>query len=431
LAYRAPLAAFWWFSPILPHLSWGIEALLGVMVPSLGFFAINLYVHPMALRRLGISAEPRGFGKPRESARGLIALSIACVLMVWASTGLLGVQPTAILSGSMRPSMDVGDMAIVRQVPADSIEVGDVIQFWGGSEMVIHRVVEVYRGEGGRLFVTKGDANNEPDPLPVRPEQVRGKVILTLPKVGWAAIAVKEFAVRAWSFASSNPLPLALVAVGLCAAYALRSRSSRRWRASGFRRARGGGRLALPLSLLLIATAASGFAYSHWSETLFIEGTVTTGKWYTHIGSYKIRVPRGIEVEDRLSPDNRTLGLTCDDVFESWYCWIGLVIPNDGSMPIGVLRPAVEFSPGEAADDIQVEMYFYGPFSRGDFTDVYAHVKLPPLGPNDIAPPPPGDVPPPIALDPGQKAVIWIKVQSKASIGPLQIYVTVREGPIT
>ena len=279
LSYRAPLAAFWWFSPILPHLPWGIEALLGVMVPSIGFFAINLYVHPMALRRLGLSDEPRGFGRPRESARGLIALSIACVLLVWASTGLLGVQPTAILSGSMRPSMDVGDMAIVRQVSADSIGVGDVIQFWRDGEMIVHRVVEVYRGGNGGLFVTKGDANNEPDPLPVRPEQVRGKVILTLPKVGWAAIAVKEFAARAWSFASAYPLPTALAAFGFCAIYALRGRSSRRWRAPGFKGARGGRRLALPLSLLLVATAASGLAYSHWSETLFIEGIVNTGRW--------------------------------------------------------------------------------------------------------------------------------------------------------
>jgi signal peptidase len=279
LAYRAPLAAFWWFSPILPRLPWGIEALLGVMMPTVGFLAVTQFTPRIILQRLGI-AELRGFGRAKgSSAGGWVAASVACVLMVWASTGLLGVWPTTILSGSMRPSLDVGDMVIVRDVSAGSIRAGDIVQYWSGEEMVIHRVVEVYEGSNGKLFVTKGDANSSPDPTPVQAAQVRGKVILAIPKLGWAAIAVKTLAGRAWQLMSANPLPtLFVVTLGACIACLRKVRSNGR-RTLSWKRGSIARRLAVPLSLLLVTTAACGFAYSHWSETLFIRGTVTTGKW--------------------------------------------------------------------------------------------------------------------------------------------------------
>ena len=57
----------------------------------------------------------------------------------------------------------------------------------------MHRVVEVHETEESTFFITKGDANDAPDPLPVLPEQVNGKIIFRIPKIGWAAIVVKGF----------------------------------------------------------------------------------------------------------------------------------------------------------------------------------------------------------------------------------------------
>ena len=93
----------------------------------------------------------------------------------------------------MRPVFDAGDVAIVAKVPADVIRRGDIIQFRGGEITVIHRVVDIEETGDSRLFITKGDANNTPDLTPVTAEQVVGKVVFTIRKIGWIGIIIKGF----------------------------------------------------------------------------------------------------------------------------------------------------------------------------------------------------------------------------------------------
>ncbi len=93
----------------------------------------------------------------------------------------------------MRPTMDVGDVVIIAKVPADVIEPGDIIQFRKEKVTVMHRVVEIQETEGSKFFITKGDANDEPDKDPVILENVVGKLVFKIPKIGWVAIIIKGF----------------------------------------------------------------------------------------------------------------------------------------------------------------------------------------------------------------------------------------------
>lgn len=192
IAYRGTLQAFEWFCPILPYLPDHIKALVGTIAPVIGFLIVqSLYstqARPGARRR----AEREG------SFAGWIAVSIVGVLMIWFSLGLFPLLPTVVYSGSMRPTMDVGDVVIVARVPADVVKEGDIIQFILETGPTVHRVVEISESEGSKVFIVKGDANPGPDLDPIVPEQVVGKVAFTIPKIGWASIATKQMIYDIW-----------------------------------------------------------------------------------------------------------------------------------------------------------------------------------------------------------------------------------------
>jgi signal peptidase len=208
LAYRAPLQAFQWFSPILPDLPWGYTALIGVTSPTIGFIAINMATTQRDLTKAGIRT-PRirtpKLRKNQKTMKGWLAISVFLVLAVWTSTGLFGFYPTIIASGSMTPTMDVGDIAITVSTDPYKIQVGDIIQYWQGQEMNMHRVVEIRQTESGEQFITKGDANNVPDSDPVSADQIRGKLIFSIPKLGWVSIAFKEFFANVYTFIITLP----------------------------------------------------------------------------------------------------------------------------------------------------------------------------------------------------------------------------------
>ena len=80
-------------------------------------------------------------------------------------------------TGSMEPAIQTGDCVIVKM--ANEFNTNDIVTFEQNGEFITHRIIEAYKG----TYVTKGDANNAKDD-PISREQIVGKVIKTLPKIG-------------------------------------------------------------------------------------------------------------------------------------------------------------------------------------------------------------------------------------------------------
>jgi signal peptidase I len=120
------------------------------------------------------------------------ALTGAATLALWAVAypTARGWSPMAVTSGSMSPSIRVGDVLVAAPATDDRLVPGAVIVFENpaGDGFITHRVVE--RRESGEM-TTQGDANPSPDSTPVRPDQVRGVGRLVVPLIGrpqsWAA----------------------------------------------------------------------------------------------------------------------------------------------------------------------------------------------------------------------------------------------------
>ena len=121
-------------------------------------------------------------------AQGLmLAAALGAALMVAAAVlpGLVGLVSLVVISGSMQPSLHVGDMVVTRQVEPESLRTGDVITYRSGKDLNTHRIVGIDSSPEGIVFRTKGDANSSPDMEPVPSEQVLAKVIYRIPYVGY------------------------------------------------------------------------------------------------------------------------------------------------------------------------------------------------------------------------------------------------------
>jgi signal peptidase I len=118
----------------------------------------------------------------------LAAGAVVSLVAVYAALLVAGYRPVAVYSGSMRPTLGVGSLAVDRVVPASSVRVGDVITFDDPSvqgRLVTHRVVQIVRTKQGLAYRTKGDANAARDPWAVRLDGQVGRVAFNVPVAGY------------------------------------------------------------------------------------------------------------------------------------------------------------------------------------------------------------------------------------------------------
>ena len=87
-----------------------------------------------------------------------------------------------VVSGSMKPEYEIGDVLISKVVDPEDVKVGDTISYLGNqgdfaNKVITHQVVEIEQDvDGNYYFHTKGLANLIEDPI-VSEEQLYGVVI--------------------------------------------------------------------------------------------------------------------------------------------------------------------------------------------------------------------------------------------------------------
>ena len=119
----------------------------------------------------------------------IIVISAIVFLVLFRPASLWGdTQYSPVYTGSMEPSIPVGGVVVIKSVDPGTLKTGDIICFkFSEATSITHRIVNVTNGG----FATKGDANEVPDQWIVKKENVIGKVILTIPFIGYLGYFVK------------------------------------------------------------------------------------------------------------------------------------------------------------------------------------------------------------------------------------------------
>ena len=99
-----------------------------------------------------------------------------------------GVLPLIVLTDSMYPQIESGDLIICMTISAENVKVEDVISFFdpagNGTSIVTHRVVEIVEQNGETFFRTRGDNNNTEDKDLVPAEKLVGLYKTRIPGAG-------------------------------------------------------------------------------------------------------------------------------------------------------------------------------------------------------------------------------------------------------
>lgn len=158
--------------------------------------------------------------KKKESSKSIKKYIIAVFLIAFAFVGSFAIyfilqvslQTQAplvvVVSGSMRPYINEGDLLFLRGTDPEDIQSGtiedmngDVIVYdarglWNNApyEPIVHRVVDKwYDDEDGMwYFQTKGDSNSYIDRAPVPEDHILGVVIGKIPWIGWIKIFLTD-----------------------------------------------------------------------------------------------------------------------------------------------------------------------------------------------------------------------------------------------
>ena len=121
-----------------------------------------------------IPAQPTASWKPvlAQLSRWTVRLVMLLAVVVFAGLAVgphvLGYRTMTMLTGSMSPGIDPGDVIVVTPLPVSEVRAGMVISYHipvDDHRLVSHRVLSVDTSPEGAVTVqTKGDANDAPDP---------------------------------------------------------------------------------------------------------------------------------------------------------------------------------------------------------------------------------------------------------------------------
>ena len=124
-----------------------------------------------------------------------INLIIKAIINPNETPSFLGIKTYVIISGSMEPNINIGDIVIAKSIKnkEESIKVGDIISYRKGQNVITHRITNIEKDENGILRIaTKGDNNNTEDSERILINNIEGKVITIIPKIGYITLILKD-----------------------------------------------------------------------------------------------------------------------------------------------------------------------------------------------------------------------------------------------
>lgn len=116
----------------------------------------------------------------------MIVFSIFISLNSSKPLSFFGYKPLTVLSNSMVPIFEAGDVIITREVDAEDLKEGDIISFYNEEKnLITHRITSIVGESGEKHFYTQGDNNKTMDEDITTADEIVGKELFHIPNLGF------------------------------------------------------------------------------------------------------------------------------------------------------------------------------------------------------------------------------------------------------
>ena len=116
----------------------------------------------------------------------IVLFVVNLILSFEENTHIFGISVFNIVSESMEPILDKNDLVFVKKCDVSELKEGDIITFEQDGRIISHRIIDIINRNEIIKFETKGDNNDIADPDKVSEEQIYGKVLYRVKKIGQA-----------------------------------------------------------------------------------------------------------------------------------------------------------------------------------------------------------------------------------------------------
>lgn len=188
LPYRIILNAITIFSPVFPDIDWFASGIIGVLFPAI-IFLLYKYDYQKKNRRIS--------RRDLKKQNPIVYVPIFIVLIIFGAfmLGLFKYEPIAIVSNSMDPVFNRGDVVVLRKVNKtnlNKLKKYDIIIYSIDKQLVAHRIINKKEEKEELYFKTKGDANISPDLKWVKEDQIVGKYEFHIKYVGYPSVWLND-----------------------------------------------------------------------------------------------------------------------------------------------------------------------------------------------------------------------------------------------
>jgi len=178
LYYRVGIDLIWYYFPIQPM----IKTYMSAIMLMIGLIAALVILDYIKFTHSPILSPKKDFGLISK----IKAATPILILGLIALSQFAGIHSFVVLTGSMEPKINPGDIVIVRKM--EKYSTGDIIAFSTGGTIIVHRIHSLENNE----VITKGDANNYIDPWRIKQSKIIGKAMLIIPFLGYPLILLSN-----------------------------------------------------------------------------------------------------------------------------------------------------------------------------------------------------------------------------------------------